>query len=243
MPGGLGVIFPKALIPGRLLRRYKRFLADVVLENNQQVTVHCPNTGAMLGCQAPGSRVWLSESDNPRRKYRHTWEIVETGAGVRVGINTMRSNQLVAEAIGEGLPGSLSAYSALRREVAVSDGRLDFLLSGQPGQPDCFVEVKNVTASVQNGVALFPDAKSPRAVRHLDSLLEMKASGFRAALIFCVQRDDVHSVEAAAEIDPAFSAALGAASAGGVEIYALGASVAPQGIRLETSLDVVAPQL
>lgn len=225
------------------MRRYKRFLADVVLDDGTALTVHCPNTGAMLGCQDPGSRVWLSVSDNPSRKYPHTWEIVETRKGVLVGINTQRSNALVAEAIERGLPASLADYSCCRREVSVVDGRLDFLLSGHAEQPDCFVEVKNVTAAVHDGTALFPDAKSTRALRHIESLMTIRSRGLRAVVIFCVQRSDVSRVEPAVAIDPAFSAALATAGDSGVELLALGARVDPGCIELVEQLSVTMPAL
>lgn len=231
--------FKPSLTPARLVRRYQRFLADVVLTDGTPLTVHCPNTGAMLGCQAPGSKVWLSLSGNPGRKYAHTWELVETLPGVQVGINTGRSNALVAEALEAGVIGPLAGYPERRREVAVADGRLDFLLSGHTDRPDCYLEVKNVTAAAAAGTALFPDAQSARATRHVKALLAERAAGRRAAVIFCVQRDDVTAVRPAAEIDPAFSRSLDAAVAAGVEVYAYGAEVGPDEIRLVRRLEVL----
>ncbi len=230
--------FERPLLRARLIRRHKRFLADVEMAEGARMTVHCPNTGAMLGCQAPRSRIWLSESDKPSRKYRHTWEIVETREGTKVGINTMRSNALVDEALEEGLLEELRGYLARRREVRVADGRLDFLLTGHPRDADCFVEVKNVTAAVDGGVAVFPDAVSIRATRHLESLTERVAEGFRAALVFCVQRNDVDKVLPADSIDPAYGKALRRAHAGGVEIYAVKAKVSPQQIALQERVAV-----
>ncbi len=230
--------FEPVLMPARLVRRYQRFLADVTLPNGAQLTVHCPNTGAMLGCQDPGSKIWLSQSDNPRRKYAHTWELVEIGQGVQVGINTVRSNALVAEALTAGKIAPLAGYREHRREVPIAHGRLDFLLSGHAEQADCYVEVKNVTAAVEAGVALFPDARSERATRHVEALMALKTSGKRAAILFCVQRSDVHAVRPAHEIDPAFSEAVREALAAGVEVYAYGAKVGPAGIDLDTRLAV-----
>lgn len=230
--------FESPLTPARLQRRYKRFLADVIFPDGTPLTVHCPNTGAMLGCQAAGSQVWLSKSCNPKRKYAYTWELVEALPGVKVGINTGRSNALVAEALQDGIIGPLAGYPEQRREVAVTHGRLDFLLSGHATEPDCYVEVKNVTAAVKAGTALFPDARSARATRHVDALIAEKAAGRRAAIVFCVQRDDVNRVRPACEIDPAFSDALAAAVAAGVEVYAYGAEVSPNEIRLARRLEV-----
>jgi sugar fermentation stimulation protein A len=170
------VDFSEPLIAGTLVRRYKRFLADVVLEDGTALTAHCPNTGSMLGCQTPGSRVWLSLSDNPKRKYAHTWELVELDGGALVGINTGRSNALVREAIESGLMGELGGYDEIRPEVRYGDenSRVDFLLTGTNGA--CYVEVKNVTAAVREGIALFPDAVSTRAARHLRELLRRSRS-------------------------------------------------------------------
>lgn len=235
--------FERPLLRARLLRRYKRFLADVELAGGGNRTVHCPNTGAMLGCQAPQSRIWLSESDKPSRKYRHTWEIVETLAGVRVGINTLRSNTLVEEALQNKLLEELDGYVTWRREVAVAEGRLDFLLSGHARAPDCYVEVKNVTAAVHDGIALFPDAVSIRATRHLESLSTQVRAGHRAALVYCVQRDDVDKVLPADDIDPAYGVALRRAVAAGVELYALKATVSPRQITLRERVDIELPAL
>lgn len=226
-------------MPARLVRRYKRFLADVSLPDGTPLTVHCPNTGAMLGCQAPGSRIWLSRSDNSKRKYAHTWELVEALPGVRVGINTARSNLLVEEALQGGVLKSLSGYREWRREVPVAHGRLDFLLRGHADEPDCYVEVKNVTAAARAGTALFPDARSVRATRHIEALMAEKMAGRRAAIVFCVQREDVDSVGPAADIDPAFAQSLQEASAAGVEVYAYGAKVSPDGISLIKRLEVL----
>ncbi len=235
--------FEPPLVSARLLRRYKRFLADVEFDDGSRLTVHCPNTGAMLGCQAPGSRVWLSRSDKPSRKYRFTWEIVETERGVPVGINTTRSNALVEEALVRGRLAPLAGYPSWRRETRVEHGRLDFLLHDHPRNPDCYLEVKNVTAAVTGGMALFPDAKSARAVRHLESLAAITQRGLRAALVYCVQRPDVEQVLPADDIDPAYGAALRAAVAGGVEVYAIKAFVSPQEISLVQRVAVTVPRL
>jgi sugar fermentation stimulation protein A len=236
---------PVPLLSGHLLRRYKRFLADIRLDDGRELTAHCPNTGAMRGCMAPGSRVWLSESDNPRRRYRHTWELVEPSPGVLVGINTARTNGLVEEALGCGLLDDLPGTHQWRREVSVPDlgCRIDFLLQAEDGGPDCYLEAKNVTAAVEGRMALFPDAVSDRAVRHLLSLVELVDRGYRAALCFCVQRHDVHTVRPAAEIHPEYARALALAGASGVQLMGFRCNVAAGSIepvrRVRVQVDVV----
>ncbi|SEO52878.1 DNA/RNA nuclease SfsA [Aquisalimonas asiatica] len=235
--------FAQPLIPGVLERRYKRFLADVRLEDGSLVTCHCPNTGSMLGCQEPGSRVWLSRSDNPKRKYALTWELVELPGRALVGIHTGRANGMVREALEQGRIPELADYPVIRPEVRIAEWRtrIDFLLSGHGSEPDAYVEVKNVTAAVDDGIALFPDAVSARGTRHLQHLQRLVAEGCRAALVFCVQRDDVTEVRPADAIDPAYGRALRDAIANGVEVHALGAEVNEQVIELRRRLPVVCP--
>jgi sugar fermentation stimulation protein A len=237
--------FASPLVEGRLLRRYKRFLADVELEAGGTVTAACPNTGSMLGCCEPGSRVWLSESDSPTRKYRHTWELVEAGLpgrAVMVGINTGLPNRLVAEAIASGLIAELSGYGSLRREVAFGEerSRIDLLLES-PGREPCFVEVKNVTAAVSAGVALFPDAVSERGTKHLRELMRLRGRGLRPVLVFCVQRGDVDEVRPADAIDPLYGRTLREAVAAGVEVMAWRAEVTAGAIALESRIPVTLP--
>jgi sugar fermentation stimulation protein A len=216
--------FDPPLQPACLERRYKRFLADVVLPQGQRLTVHCPNTGSMLGCADPGMRVWLSRAANPDRKYAWTWELVEALPGVLVGIHTGRTNALVREGIQSGILTELQGYAGLRGEVMAGEGfRVDFLLQDHASGPDCYLEVKNVTAAVEGGVALFPDAVSERASRHLRELMVKHQAGYRAALCFCVQRDDVREVRPADAIDPTYGRTLREAAAAGVEILAYAA--------------------
>ena len=225
---------------GTLVRRYKRFLADVVLEDGSETTVHCPNTGSMLGCMTPGSAVWLLPASNPARKYRLGWELVETGPAVLVGINTGRSNALVAEALERGMIPELAGYGGVRREVKVpgTRSRIDFRLEGHPKEPDCYLEVKNVTAAADGGVAFFPDAVSARAARHVEELAALVSRGGRGAMCFCVQRADVGAVRPADGIDPAYGRALRRAVSGGVEVYALRARVSTAEVRLEHRIQV-----
>ena len=232
--------FPSDLIEGRLIRRYKRFLADVQLPG-EVVTASCPNTGSMQGCAAAGSRVWLSEHDNAGRKYRHTWQIVEA-EDVMVGINTGLPNKLVEEAIVDRVIPELGGYATLRREVAYGDesSRVDFVLEGRRRKA-CYVEVKNVTAAVKNGIALFPDCVTDRGARHLRELMRMKAAGLRPVQLYCVQRGDVGEVRPADAIDPEYGRTLREAIDAGVEVLAYRARVTPSEIRIETRIPVVCP--
>jgi len=230
--------YSPALRSANLLRRHKRFLADVVTENDVELTIHCPNTGAMLGCAEPGSKIWMSHSANPRRKYAHTWELVETQSGALVGVNTSCSNALVAEAIGNGTIAELGGYHTVEREVVVEKGsRMDFVLSAA-GRRRCVVEVKNVSAAVESGVAFFPDAVSTRALRHLEVLMRCVAGGDRAVLLYCVQRSDVTAVRPADHIHPEYGVVLREAQSAGVELLAYRASLSPQQVRLERPVPV-----
>ena len=229
-----------SLLEGRLVRRYQRFLADVETAGGL-VTAHCPNTGSMLGCKDAGMRVWLSPAANPARKLAWTWELVETAPGVIVGVHTGRSNALVREAIEAGAVPELTGYPTLRPEQRYGEGsRIDLLLQA-PGRPDCYVEVKNVTAAVEGGVGYFPDAVTTRGARHLREMAAMVAAGHRAVLVFCVQRGDVAEVRPADHLDPAYGRALRDALAAGVEVLALGATVTPQAIALTRRLAVTVP--
>ncbi|HEX7402523.1 MAG TPA: DNA/RNA nuclease SfsA [Usitatibacter sp.] len=234
------MIFDRKLVEGRLIRRYKRFLADVQLEG-EVITAACPNTGSMLGCAEPGSRVWLSESDNAARKYRHTWEIVEVPGAkpVMVGINTGRPNALVAEAIASGAIPELAGYRTLRREVGYGEerSRVDILLES-PRRKSCYVEVKNVTAAASRGVALFPDCVSERGSKHLRELMRLKSGGLRPVQVYCVQRGDVSEVRPADAIDPEYGRTLREAIAAGVEVLAYRARVTPSEIRIEERIPV-----
>lgn len=238
------MLFPQPLIEGVLIRRYQRFLADVQLSDGSRVTAHSANTGSMLGCSTPGSRVWLSRALNPARKYPLSWEIVEVAPGVLVGINTALPNRLVQEAIEHGVARGLQGYDRIRGEVAYGTerSRIDLLLGCDADDTRCYVEVKNVTAADQ-GVAIFPDAVSARGAKHLRELMAVVAAGHRGVLCFCVQRGDVHEVRPADAIDPLYGATLRQALAAGVEAIAYRAEVSPAGITLRTPLPVVCPAL
>lgn len=223
-----------------LLRRYKRFLADVEMADGSVVTVHTPNTGAMTGCAEPGSRVWLRDVDNPKRKYRYSWEVTEDGAGVMVGVNPILANRLVGDAIRSGLIAELQGYEQQRAEMKYGEkSRIDWVLSGHAERADCYVEVKSVTTCDERGLGYFPDAVSARATRHLDELVAMVEAGHRAAMLFCVQRNDVRGVRPADEIDPAYGKALRRAVEVGVEALAYKAEVAPGNVRLVEPVSVL----
>lgn len=234
--------FESPLVPARLERRYKRFLADVVLDDGSTATVHCPNTGSMLGVATPGSRIWLLHRPSPTRKYAYGWELTELADGTLVGVNTQRSNALVAEAIAAARFPVLAGYADIVPETkyGTENSRIDLLLRG-PSRPDCYVEVKNVTAAVTDGVALFPDAVSERGTKHLRELMGVVAAGGRAVLVFCVQRTDVREVRPADAIDAVYGRTLREAIAGGVEAVAWRADLSREGATLTTALPVVCP--
>lgn len=221
---------------GRLIKRYKRFLADVELADGSMVTVHCPNSGSMKGCATPGSRVFLSRSANSGRKYPLTWELVEADS-FWVGINTGLPNRLTREAIENGTVAELHGYAAIRPEVPYGEhSRIDLLLEGQTGR--CFVEVKNVTL-VENGRALFPDAVTTRGQKHLNELMRVVREGDRGVIFFTVQRGDGNSVSPADGIDPEYGRLLRLALENGVEALAYRAVVTPEEIRLTERLPVI----
>lgn len=229
--------FDPPLQRATLLRRYKRFLADVECPDGNRLTLHCANTGAMTGCSTPGLEVWFGTSANPKRKYPHSLELVNTPLGL-VGVNTALANELVAEALLAGAIVELAGFSRMRREVVVAAGpeRLDFCLDS--GEGACWLEVKSLTLSDADGRGAFPDAVSARALRHVDALLARRRSGERAVLLFCVQHSAVEWVTTADEIHPAYGAAVRAAAAEGVEVLAYGCRIAPEGISLDARLPV-----
>lgn len=233
--------YPGPLSPGTLIRRYKRFLADVRTADGDTLTIHCPNTGSMLNCREPGSRVWYTTSSNPKRKYPHTWQIIEVGGRHMVGINTGMANALVGEAIETGLVAPLAGFTVIRREVNYESGggRADFLVSLPAA--DCFVEVKNVSLVDEGGIGMFPDAVTERGQRHLRELMAVRGAGMRAMVIFCVAHDGAESVRAADAIDPRFAELLGEAAATGVELLAYGATydIEKDTVQLDRQLPVL----
>ncbi len=227
--------FPAPLIPGTLVQRYKRFLADVRLDDGTLVTAHCTNTGSMLGCNAPGSRVHLSEQHGKHRKLPYTWELIRVGR-ILVGINTLAANRLAREGIETGVIRELQGYESLRAEVPTLPGsRLDFLLEGADEQ--CYVEVKNVTLAVDR-TATFPDAVSERGTKHLKELIRLRRRGHRAVLLFVIQRAGVRSFRPADEIDAEYGRWLRRAARAGVEIFPYVAKVTLRGISLKEAVSL-----
>lgn len=232
--------FASPLIRGTLVKRYKRFLADVEIDGGEVVTAHCANSGSMLSVNEPGSEVWLSPAENPDRKLRYTWELIRVGDGL-VGINTNLPNRLVSEAVEAGTIEPLAGYGTLRREVKYGrNSRIDILLEDD-ARPPCYVEVKNVTMrrDLSDGApAEFPDAVTTRGTKHLHELSDMVAGGSRAAMLYLVQRTDAERFAVADDIDPAYAAALADAMRAGVEVYCYGCAISPEEITVTRPLDV-----
>jgi sugar fermentation stimulation protein A len=230
------VRFSTALRKGKLIKRYKRFLADVTLDDGTLVTAHCPNTGSMESCYVEGSTVWLSPSDNPERKLKWTWEFTATEGGL-IGINTSRPNEVVAEAVKDGKILELAGYASVRREVKYSkNSRIDLFLES-PGKKNCYVEIKNTTLRRGDNV-LFPDAVTERGLKHLEDLSEMVREGHRAVMVFFVNRPDCERFSPASEIDPKYAAALKDAVKTGVEVLAIRAVSSPEGITTGNNIPV-----
>lgn len=228
------MIFPEPLQPGVLLRRYKRFLADVSLPDGREITVHCPNSGSMLGCAAPGLEVMISRAANLARKYPQTLEMVKVGP-TWVGVNTALTNRLVREALAGGLFPELGDITAIQPEVKVGKSRLDFRLEAD-GQPT-WLEVKNCSLVVGR-TALFPDAVTERGTRHLRELLALRRAGQRAVIIFCVQREDAERFAPARDIDPLYAATLAEVTGQGVLALAARATITPAAITIDRRLPV-----
>jgi len=230
--------FDVPLVTGRLIKRYKRFLADVTLdEGGAEITAHCANSGSMMGLKEPGIKVWLTPNDDPKRKLKYSWEMLEID-GAMVGINTSRPNGLVEEAIEAGRIPELTGYEKLRREVKYGkNSRIDILLEGE-GDKRTYVEVKNVTLAREDGVAEFPDAVTARGAKHLDELADMVGEGHRAAMVFLIQRDDCDALVLARDIDKKYGEAFDAAVKAGVEVYAIGCRLTADEIIADRAIEV-----
>ena len=232
--------FETPLIEGRLVKRYKRFFADVELPSGEVVTAHCPNTGAMAGIKDPGLRVWIEPSNNPKRKLKFTWEIVEVD-GELIGTHPARANALAEEAVLAGKIAELTGYEGLRREVKYGENsRIDLLLESE-GQPPCWVEVKNVHWMRQPGLAEFPDGVTSRGAKHLGELAAQVAKGDRAVQLFIVQRGDCTRFTTAGDLDPVYDETIRSAMKAGVEVLAYGCAVTPHGIEIKDRLSVELP--
>jgi sugar fermentation stimulation protein A len=226
--------FRNKLVHGRLIKRYKRFLADVTLDDGSKVTAHCTNSGSMKSCLEEGAEVWLSPANDPGRRTPFTWEMIRIGGGW-VGINTTNPNALAFEWVEGGVIPGLEKLWGLKREVKWEDSRFD--LYGEGPEGPCFIEVKNVTLK-EGGRALFPDAVTGRGRKHLHTLIRIRAAGMRAVMLFVVQRMDVGSFSPAREIDPEYGLALDRAVRHGVEILVAQAMVTPEGITFHRMLPV-----
>lgn len=228
--------FQTELVPGTLIRRYKRFLADVRLADGTEALAHCPNPGAMTGLAEPGARIWLEPNDDQKKKLDFGWRLTELGDGHYAGIDTGAANRVVAEALAGGrLPG-LEGYDTIRAEVTYGAGsRVDFVLTGQ-SRPEAFVEVKSVTLSRATGLAEFPDTVTKRGARHMRALAKVANGGRRAVVLYLVQRTDCSQVAIAGDIDPDYAAAATEAHAAGVEAIAVDTSIGPDGIETKDIL-------
>ncbi len=225
--------FQTPLVTARLIRRYKRFLADCVLEETgAEITAHCANPGSMAGLAAPGTRVWLEPNDDPKRKLKYGWRLVDHENGHFTGVDTAVPNRVLRAAFEARSIEELAAYTSVRPEVPFAErSRIDFLLTGD-GLPDAWVEVKSVTLCRQPGLAEFPDSVTKRGAKHLGDLAELAAAGKRAVLLFLVQRTDCDRIDLARDIDPAYATAFETARAAGVEILALSCDISPTSIEI-----------
>lgn len=231
--------FPSPLMRGTLLKRYKRFLADVRLEDGNTVTAACPNTGTMLGLTEPGMTIYLSRSGNPNRKYAHTWEMTDRPGFGLIGINTARPNVLVEKAVTAGMIDGLAGYDGIRREVKYgANSRIDLLLEKE-GLPPCYVEVKNVTLYRGPGLAEFPDCVTERGTKHLSELAAMVKAGRRAVMVYCIQGGGAQAFALTPDIDPIYHKAFHRARRHGVEAVAVTCHVGLEGISVTGTVPVL----
>ncbi|SHI03102.1 DNA/RNA nuclease SfsA [Marivita hallyeonensis] len=232
--------FQTPLVPAVLIRRYKRFLADATLTDGREVTAHCANPGSMMGLAEPGTRIWLEPNDDPKKKLKFGWRLVEHEDGHFTGVDTSLPNRMLRAALERGDVAGLQGYAQVRAEVPYGQkSRIDFLLIGN-GHADTYVEVKSVTLSRDRGRAEFPDSVTARGTKHLMELSEMSKAGHRAVMLYLVQRTDCSSVTVAADIDPAYATAWRAATDAGVETLAFGCAISPDGVSLAAALPVIA---
>ncbi len=224
--------FPTPLVPGRLIRRYKRFLADVTLDDGRDVTAHCANPGSMMGLAEPGCKVWLEPNDDPKKKLKFGWRLVDHENGHFTGVDTSVPNRALKQAfLNQAIP-ELAAYESIRPEVKYGEGsRIDFLMSGK-GLPDAYVEVKSVTLRREGDLAEFPDSVTARGAKHLRELARMAEGGHRAVLFYLVQRTDCRRVAVAEDIDPTYAEAFRQARVAGVEVIAYDTRISPDGVEI-----------
>ena len=234
--------FQTDLVPARLIRRYKRFLADCTLEDGREVTAHCANPGSMMGLAEPGSKIWLEPNDDPKKKLKFGWRLVDHENGHFTGVDTSLPNRALKTALMARAVEPLADYTMVRPEVKYGENsRIDFLLSGD-GLPDAYVEVKSVTLCRTPGLAEFPDSVTARGAKHLGELAQVARAGHRAILLYLVQRTDCTAVTMAADIDPTYAAAHAAATAAGVETLCIGTHISPREVTLAAPLALVPPK-
>lgn len=232
--------FPQPLQRGALVARYKRFFADVVLDDGREITAHCPNPGAMLGLNTPGLTCWVSRSDDPKRKLAHTLELVEVDGGL-AGINTLHPNRIVAEALAADAIPELTGYATHRREVRYgANSRVDFLLE-HPDRAPCWLEVKNCHLRREGTLAEFPDCVAARSSKHLRELAAMVSEGHRAVVLFTVQRTDCDRFAACADLDPVFARTLDEVADAGVEVLVYGCDISTGGVVLGRAMPWARP--
>jgi sugar fermentation stimulation protein A len=228
--------FPTPLVPATLIRRYKRFLADIRLADGREVTAHCANPGSMMGLAEPGMRIWVEPNDDPKKKLKYGWRLVEHETGHLTCVDTSVANRALKEALLAGQVAGFDSYPEILPEQKYGEkSRVDFLLRA-PGRPDFYVEVKSVTLSRQPRLAEFPDSVTARGARHMEDLAAMARAGHRAMVLFLVQRTDAERVTLAADIDPSYAAAFDAARSAGVEVRAIGANITPDEITIAAHL-------
>ncbi|KEJ90860.1 DNA/RNA nuclease SfsA [Sulfitobacter donghicola] len=228
--------FQTDLVPARLIRRYKRFLADCRLEDGREITAHCANPGSMMGLALEGSKVWLEPNDDPKKKLDYGWRLVDHENGHFTGVDTSLPNRVLRAALEAGEISALSAYKTVRPEVKYgTNSRIDFLLS-QDGLPDAYVEVKSVTLCRSEGQAEFPDSVTARGAKHMGELAKVAQQGHRAVLLYLVQRTDCTHVDIASDIDPNYAQAHAAATKAGVETLCIGTQITPEGISISSPL-------
>lgn len=231
--------FQTPLQPAILLRRYKRFLADIRLEDGREVTAHCPNPGIMMGLTTPGSRVWVEPNDDPRKKLKFGWRLLEVDGGHLVGVDTSQPNRILKPVLQQrGIPELVVYETVLTEKKYGENSRIDFLLQ-QDGLPDAYVEVKSVTTNRTPGLAEFPDCVTERGAKHLRELADVARAGYRAVLFYLVQRDDCDRVAVAYDLDPAYGKAFDDARNAGLEVLAYDTELNATGINIRRSLPVM----
>ena len=233
--------FQTPLVPARLIRRYKRFLADCRLEDGREITAHCANPGSMMGLAEPGTRIWLEPNDDPKKKLKFGWRLVDHENGDFTGVDTSLPNRMLRAALEAGEVAGLEGYETVRPEVKYGEAsRIDFLLS-DPGRRDAYVEVKSVTLSRRPALAEFPDSRTARGAKHLSELAAMVGKGHRAVMLYLIQRTDCEAFTLAADIDPTYTAAYAEARAAGVETLCYDCRITPEGVWLGGAVRVEIP--